>query len=111
MRGHVRLRQAALRLGAAVGTVLQTVAMVVLLDRTSLLDGLGAFSLGDLGLGALTGTCCILALFAAEVHTHKQKDDRRPTDARGRQYSAAAAVRDATERRSLTLDGFAPWWS
>lgn len=69
VRGHVRLRQAARRLGSAASTVLQTAAMAWLLDETSLADAslLRGASLADLGLGALTGASCVCATFTAEV--------------------------------------------
>jgi membrane protease YdiL (CAAX protease family) len=70
VRGCVRIRQAALRMGAGVGTLVQVAALSLLMDRRSL----GAIGLhsdvlfsADLWLGALTGATCVGALFFAEV--------------------------------------------
>ena len=73
MRGCVRLRQAALRLGAAAGTLAQVYFMSMLLDKRSLsVIGLPASPLDivlgrDLWLGVLTGAACVIALFVVEV--------------------------------------------
>ena len=69
VRGHVRFCQAAVRIGAACGTLLQTFALAALLDGTSWLDAilLRNATWTDLILGAITGMCCILVIFAAEV--------------------------------------------
>lgn len=72
VRGSLRLRQAALRLGAAVGTILQVGTMSVLLDQRSLRaiglpTPLELFAGRDLYLGLLTGATCVLFLFVAEV--------------------------------------------
>ena len=78
VRGHVRCRQAALRLGAAAGTLLRAAAMAFLLDApgtpvasaagaaSALRDALllGGESVGaDLSNGLLTGSACVVAIF------------------------------------------------
>ena len=69
VRGHVRFRQAMLRLGSATGTLLQTAAMGAFFDGTELIDTmlLRGASWGDLGQGVATGACCIVVVFAAEI--------------------------------------------
>ena len=69
VRGHVRCRQAALRLGAAAGTVAQTAALAILLDHRTFADAflLRGASTPDLALGLLTGTACVVAIFVAEL--------------------------------------------
>ena len=72
VRGCVRLRQAAQRVGAAAGTLAQVFAMSMLLDDRPLsvigLRGPMELLLGaDLWLGLLTGATCVLALFVVEL--------------------------------------------
>ena len=71
MRGCVRLRQAALRLGAAAGTLAQVYFMSILLDKRSL-RVIGRRPRHRIVLGSdpgleSTGAACVIALFVVEV--------------------------------------------
>lgn len=66
-RGCVRIRQAALRVGAALGTLLQVGAMAATVDRRPP-SSIGLELVApDLALGVLTGLFIVSVLFAAEV--------------------------------------------
>ena len=66
-RGCVRVRQAALRLGAAAGTLMQVSAMCYLLDGKPLASIGLIWSTEDLQYGFFTGIACVAMLFVAEV--------------------------------------------
>ena len=69
VRGHVRCRQAGLRLGAAAGTVAQMASLAILLDHRNFADAflLRGASMHDLAFGLLTGTACVVAIFVTEL--------------------------------------------
>lgn len=70
VRGATRLKQAAIRLGAALATVLAIITMCKVVERRPLaaVSYMSSFTVMDVAFGVVTGACCITALFLAEWH-------------------------------------------